>query len=150
MLRYDFEESVGYWLVTAHQAYTRAFTQALAPHGVTFRQAQVLGWLAAEGPQSQRELAERMLIEPPNLVGVLDRMERAGLVDRRPCPEDGRKKLIHPSPAADEQWAVIAGVGREIRERAVAGLDPEDREHLRRLLGRLRDNLTPSESAVSS
>ncbi len=145
MLQYDFEQSVGFWLVTAHQAYIRSFQQALAPHGITFRQAQVLGWLAAEGPLSQRELAERILIEPPNLVGVLDRMEAAGLVERRQCPEDGRRKLIHPLPAAEETWRVVAACGRSIRTRAAEGMSARDLSQLKKLLGKLRENLTVTE-----
>lgn len=144
-LAYDFDQSVGFWLATAHQAYMRAFQAALAPHGITFRQAQVLGWLAAEGPLSQRELADRMLIEPPNLVGVLNRMEETGLIERRPCDDDRRKNLIHPLPAARRQWRKIATCGRAIRERAVAGLDAAERDQLKALLGRVRDNMTASQ-----
>src|SRR5688572_9141763 len=73
MLDYDFPSSIGYWLITTHQGYLRAFNEKLAPEGITYRQAQVLGWLAAEGPLTQTELAARMLIEPPTLVGILDR-----------------------------------------------------------------------------
>ncbi|TWT97763.1 HTH-type transcriptional repressor NicR [Botrimarina colliarenosi] len=142
MLHYDFEASVGYWLVNAHQAYMRAFQQALAPHGITFRQAQVLGCLAARGPQSQRDLADNLLIEPPNLVGVIDRMESAGLVERRPCDDDRRKKLIHPLPAAIEQWRKIADCGRAIRERAVEGLTVQQREQLHEMLAHIQENLT--------
>ena len=95
MLKYDFEESLGYWLTMTHHAYMRAFNEELAPQGITYRQAQVLAWLALEGPLAQSDLASRMLIEPPSLVGTLDRMEASGLLQRRPCPCDGRKKLVH-------------------------------------------------------
>lgn len=141
MLNYDFEESVGFWLATAHQAYMRSFQQQLAPHGLTFRQAQVLGWLAARGPLSQRELAEQMLIEPPNLVGVLDRMEQAGLVERRPCDTDARKKLVHPLPPAKKEWRKIADCGRRVRAQATAGLSRSEQARLKELLGRVRMNL---------
>lgn len=142
MLEYDFEESVGYWLVTAHHTYIKAFQQALAPHDITMRQAQVLGCIAVHGPISQREIADLLLIEPPNLVGVIDRMEAARLVERRPCDDDLRKKLIHPLPAAKKQWAKIADCGRMIREQALAGLRASEREQLRCLLSRLQENLT--------
>lgn len=141
MIQYDFEESIGYWLTKAHHAYVRAFQRALAPHGVTFRQAQVMGWLVAEGPQSQRELADRMLIDPPNLVGVLDRMEEAGLVERQKCPEDARKNRIHLLPAAEEQWNVIAACGRSIRTKAAECMSSREQQQLKRLLRVLGENL---------
>jgi MarR family transcriptional regulator for hemolysin len=71
MLEYDFENSVGFWICTASNAFQRAFNEELAPQGVTFRQAQVLGCLALEGSLSQTDLADRMRIEPPTLVGIL-------------------------------------------------------------------------------
>jgi hypothetical protein len=57
VLQYDFEESIGYWLTMAHQAYHREFSARVAPHGITYRQAQVLGWLVVEGRLTQAELA---------------------------------------------------------------------------------------------
>ncbi len=148
MLQYDFDESVGYWLATAHQAYMRVFNDQLAPHGITFRQAQMLGMLATEGPLSQSALAARMLIEPPSLVGILDRAEEAGLIERRPCPADGRRKLVHPLPAADKVWKQIAACGREIRRQAVEGLSKDEVETLRYLLAKVRENVTSCEPAA--
>ncbi|MCA9236550.1 MAG: MarR family transcriptional regulator [Planctomycetales bacterium] len=145
MLFYDFENSVGFWLVGAHQAYMRAFNERLAPQGVTFRQAQVLGWLAVEGPQSQADLACRMLIEPPSLVGVLDRMERDGWIERRACPQDRRKKLVAALPAAGRVFKRITQVGREMRAKATAGLTDREVETLRTLLARVQQNVQASE-----
>ena len=141
MLHYNFEESVGYWMAMGHHAYMRSLQQALAPHGITFRQAQVLGCLAAEGPLSQRAIADMLLIEPSNLVVVIDRMEAAGLVERRPCDQDARKKLIHPLAAAKKHWQRIADCGHAVREQAVAGLSREDQKQLRELLAAVRANL---------
>ena len=59
---YDFERSVGYWLILAARAYQKAFDVELAPHRLTYRQAQVLGWLVLDGELSQVELADRMMI----------------------------------------------------------------------------------------
>ena len=49
MLEYDFENSVGFWICQSSNVFQRAFNEELAPQGVTFRQAQVLGCLALEG-----------------------------------------------------------------------------------------------------
>ena len=95
MLDYDFENSVGYWICQASQVFQRAFNEELAPQGVTFRQAQVLGCLAFEGRLSQTDLADRMRIEPPTLVGILDRMERDGWIRRSGDASDRRRKELH-------------------------------------------------------
>ena len=147
MLRYDFEESLGYWLTMTHHAYMRAFNEELAPEGITYRQAQVLAWLSLEGPLSQVDLASRMLIEPPSLVGTLDRMEASGLLERRSCPQDGRKKLVHPLPAADKLWGQIVVCGRHIRSLATNGLTDRELATLKKLLNKVRINVT-SETPV--
>jgi MarR family transcriptional regulator for hemolysin len=141
MLQYDFSESIGFWLTGTHQAYMRAFQERLAPHGITYRQAQVLGWLALEGPLSQTDLAARMLIEPPSLVGVIDRMQQAGLLERRPCDQDRRKKLIHTLPAAERAWAPIVECGHSMRSQAAQGLSEREVATLKRLLKKVKENV---------
>lgn len=140
MLEYDFEESIGYWLTVTTQAMHRALTEELAPHGVTYRQAQVLAWLAVEGDLSQSELAAKMLVEPPTLVGILDRMERDGWITRNSCSSDRRKKLIRPTAAAQPAWEKFTECARRVRTRATAGLSDEEVETLKTLLSKVFHN----------
>ena len=146
MLVYDFDESIGYWLTMATQAFHRAVSEEVAPHGITFRQSLVLAYLALEGELSQAELATKMMVEPPTLVGILDRMERDGWITRNGCPSDRRKKLIRATRAAEPVWEKIAEGGRRVRARATEGLSEEELETLKQLLGRVNQNL---ESHVS-
>ena len=101
--------------------------------------------LRLDAALSQAELANRMLIEPPSLVGVLDRMAESGLVERRHCPEDRRKNLIHPLPAAEEIWSKLADCGRYVREQARQGMTNDEVETLKRLLNQLRENVASLE-----
>jgi len=150
MLQYDFEESVGYWLTIANQAYHREFSVRLGPYGITYRQAQVLGWLAAEGKLTQVELAARMFIEPPSLVGVLDRMEENGWIAREPCCQDRRKKWIVPQPAVQTVWRKITKVARQLRAEAVQGFTTSEIATLRRLLSRMKQNVAQASLVASS
>jgi MarR family transcriptional regulator for hemolysin len=142
MLDYDFQNSIGYWLITTHQAYLRALNEKLVPQGITFRQAQVLGWLAVEGPLTQTELASRMLIEPPTLVGILDRAEQAGLIKRLVSTTDRRSKEVHLLPGAATLWEKIVECGREMRSQAINGLSPQEIETLIQLLEKVRNNVS--------
>ena len=63
-----------------------------------------------------------MMVEPPTLVGILDRMERDGWITRNSCPSDRRKKLIRATTAAEPVWEKIAEGGRRVRARATDGL----------------------------
>lgn len=141
MLEYDFQSSVGYWLCMTSHAYERAMNDELMAQGITFRQCQVLAWLAMEGDQTQTELAAHMNIEPPTLVRVLDRMERDGLVARTDCADDRRRKIIRPLPKAKPIWKTIIASAEVVRSRAIAGLTKQETAALKRLLARMQENL---------
>ncbi len=141
MLEYDFQSSIGYWLCMCSHAYERAMNEELTVQGITYRQCQVLAWLALEGEQSQVELAQHMNIEPPTLVRVLDRMERDGLVSRTGCPDDRRRKMIKPLPKARPIWKKIIAVAENVRGRAIAGLTKQEVATLKKLLEKMQLNL---------
>jgi MarR family transcriptional regulator, transcriptional regulator for hemolysin len=141
VLEYDFENSVGFWICQSSHALQRAFNEELAPQGVTFRQAQVLGSLALEERLSQTDLAERMRIEPPTLVGILDRMERDGWIRRGSDKKDRRKKLVEATSAAKPVWTKIVAVAKRVRARATRGMTASQLNQLKKLLTLVQSNL---------
>jgi MarR family transcriptional regulator for hemolysin len=141
MLQYDFQSSIGYWICMTSRAYERAMQQELEPTGITHRQCQVLCWLALDGPLSQVELADRMSIEPPTLVRVLDRMERDGLLIREPCESDRRVKIVRVLPKAKPVWKKIVQCAQRVRGQAARNLTPAQRETLKELLQIVQNNL---------
>lgn len=147
---YDFNQSLGYWLTLATQAYHRAVCDELAPHGITYRQSMVLGWLAIEGELSQTELANRMMVEPPTLVGILDRMERDGWIARHDCPADRRKKLIRAEPAAEPAWQKIVECASRVRRSSTDGLSTTQLTTLLNLLQKVHENLMRPEVATAA
>jgi MarR family transcriptional regulator, transcriptional regulator for hemolysin len=148
VLHHNLEESVGYWLTVTTQAYHRAVVEELSPRGITYRQSMVLGWLALEGELSQTELAAKMMVEPPTLVGILDRMERDGWITRHSCPHDRRKNLIRPNPPAEPVWERILECSAKVRAQATAGLSERQLQTLKQLLECVRQNLK-SETLVT-
>lgn len=139
---YDFEESVGYWMVLAAQAYQNALNEELTPHGITFRQCQVLGWLMLEGEMSQVDLASRMMIEAATLAGVLDRMERQQWISRQSSTGDRRRKIVQVNPEAREAWKQIVSCARRVRARAVTSLSPRQTAALKKALQCVLQNLS--------
>jgi len=142
MLRYDFENSVGYWVIQASHLYQQAVNEELLPHGITWRQSQVLGFLSLYGPLSQADLAEHMRVEPPTLVGILDRMERDGWIRREADEHDRRRKVVHPTEAAEPVWSKIASCARRVRSKATRGLSAEQLATLKQLLTTIQQNLS--------
>jgi MarR family transcriptional regulator for hemolysin len=143
-LQYDFDNSLGYWIILTAHAFERALNHELAPQGITHRQWQVLAWLAMDKELCQADLAERMRIEPPTLVRVLDRMEHAGWILRRDDPTDRRKKVIAATDKAVPIWTRAAECARQVRARASAGMNTEEVESLRGVLQTIQSNLATS------
>lgn len=146
MTQYDFESSVGYWLTITTQALHRALNDELAPTGITYRQTQVIGWLKLETELSVSELAGRMSIEPPTLVGILDRMERMGWIVRVECAADRRRKLIRLTDVAEPVWERIVQCLLSVRSKATAGLSAQQVEMLRGLLRQVHENLASADA----
>lgn len=134
MLEYDFDTSVGYWVFATAHALVCSMNEELTQHGITSRQWEVLACISHEGELSQTELAERMFIEAPTLVGVLDRMERDGWIVRVTDETDRRRKLIRPTERAGKQWERMVACGLQVRARATRGLSDEQMQQVRETL----------------
>jgi MarR family transcriptional regulator for hemolysin len=150
---YDFENSLGYWMSMATHALHRTVSHQLAPQGITFRQAQVVGWLVLEGELSQAELVRRLMIEPPTLVRLLDRMEDAGLIRRDGDPRDRRRRIVRLTDEAGPLWEKIASTLKQVRRLAGRGLSADEHEQLKRLLRKVHGNLggeLPQKSTVAA
>ncbi len=149
MLKYDWENSVGYWICTASHALRKALGQELAKSGITIRQWEVLAWLSCNGSGSQSELAEVLGIEANTLGGVVVRMERDGLLTRECDETDKRKNTIKPTAKAEELWLQVAEIAFRVRVNAVKGLSPEDLQTFKRLCHTIHDNLTQDDQTLT-
>jgi DNA-binding MarR family transcriptional regulator len=69
-------------------------TTASADAGLSAVSAWALVQLDPEHPMSQRELADRLHCDPSTVVDPTDRLERSGLVVRRPNPADRRINVL--------------------------------------------------------
>jgi DNA-binding MarR family transcriptional regulator len=115
----------------------------LENYDLTLAQFGVLANLQAAPEISQQALANRLFVTKGNIVGLLNRLECRGLVQRRPDPEDGRTHIV----SLTEQGAALAAQVVPAHERLVAeymGLIPEeDQLVLHNLLRTLNRSLGP-------
>jgi MarR family transcriptional regulator, organic hydroperoxide resistance regulator len=91
------DPSLQTWLALwrVYQKMQRELDRVLDDAGLTVAQFDVLANLGMAEGITQQELAERLLVTKGNVCGVLDRMESAGLVERRPDPRDRRANRLH-------------------------------------------------------
>ena len=126
------------------RAIRRAFDQRAATAGVTRQQWRVLARLKRESGLRQVELAERLDMEPITLCRIVDRLEEAGLVERRPDPSDRRAWRLHVTAKAQPLVEKLQAVGAQLIDQAFGGIDPNDIEITRRVLAQARENASRS------
>jgi DNA-binding MarR family transcriptional regulator len=90
--RQDLESDAADAVLTASRALLAVALRSVlaASVDVTVAQHRVLVILASHGPQTVSDLAAHLGVDQSNASRHCARLHRAGLVDRRPSPEDGR------------------------------------------------------------
>jgi DNA-binding MarR family transcriptional regulator len=68
--------------------------RGLAERGMSIARAELVWVLRRQGATTQRELAETLRCTPRNVTGLVDALQAAGLVERRPHPTDRRAILV--------------------------------------------------------
>jgi len=104
-------------LMRAHQLVLAEVDAIVKPYGLTFAryEALVLLVFSQKGALPLSKIGERLQVHPTSVTNIVDRLEKSGLVTRRPNPLDGRGVL-----------AEITKTGREAVEQATADLMAAD------------------------
>ena len=110
--------------------------ERLVGAGLGGRDYGILAILATDGPESQYELARMLGKAPGMVVGAIDKLEDAGLVERTRDPADRRRSRVTVTAAGTE----ALGRADDIAERTLADifprLDPRELDQLRKLLAK--------------
>ena len=104
-------------------AFLRDSQRLFRPHGLTAAQYNVLSVLAAAADGlSQRELGDILVVDRSNITGLLDRLEKAGLVKRTDHPSDRRIYRVSLTSAGRKLWAKVQPRYLKVTEQVTAGL----------------------------
>lgn len=124
-----------FWAVARDlRARTRS---ALSPWEITPSQSRAIAVLAAHEPQRLSDLAERLRIAPRSTTEVVDQLQAADLIERRPDPADRRATLVVLTPAGRTAAAAIRQARLASADQYFAALPPADRADLTRILAKL-------------
>ena len=107
-------------LVVASQQLRSAFADHL---GVSITDTFAMGHLAGSTPRTARDLAQHLGVAQSSVTAVIDRLERAGLAERRPHPTDRRALIV---ALTDDGRAAVA----DIRRWTINALEGFDRKRL--------------------
>jgi MarR family transcriptional regulator, transcriptional regulator for hemolysin len=142
MAEFDLNKSFGFVLYETARLLAKRFDQRAKALGLTRAQTQLLAYLVTNEGINQAGLAEMLEIEPISLARLIDRMEQAGWVERRPDPKDRRAWLLFVTEKVKPIFAKMIEVGQVVRAEALSGLSAAERTQILDMLLRVRRNLS--------
>jgi len=101
---------------------------------------RIMAVLGDSGPLTQRDLSQLTLMTKVPVNRACKRLEDRGLVQRSPNAKDGRSHMLELTAEGRAVHAGIMPLARKIEEELFDVLSPEQREALRDMLARVRDN----------
>jgi DNA-binding MarR family transcriptional regulator len=105
-------------------------------------QPAMLRSLWAQEGLTHTELARRLRVQPATITKMIQRMQKAGFVERRPDPEDERVSRVYLTEAGHAVQTEVRGVWHTLEKEAFAEFTEEQRTLLRQFFLQIRDNLT--------
>jgi DNA-binding MarR family transcriptional regulator len=128
---------LGYNLKRASLRLSREYGKPMQQHGLRPAEFATLLLLVDNAGASQKSLARALAMDPPNMVTLLDRLERRKLLQRERHPHDERARQLQLTRTGLQLVTrTVAAVDRHERK-ATAGLTEKEKTALIRLLGKL-------------
>lgn len=120
--RYAISQYLFYDLAAAHRRLHTRLNEKLKDLGIQVETWRVLETLGSEEGRTMGELAEIVLMNPPTLTKLVDRMVANGLVQRQLAPEDHRRVQL-----------VLTNAGVELIGEVRRQMDAQNEDILERL-----------------
>lgn len=122
-------------VVVAADYLTQQTDEILNSHGITGDQYNVLRILRGAQPDglARGEITERLMRRSPDTTRMLDRLERAGLVERRPGIHDARLSIARITTPGLELLDTVDPEIERVMEEATASLTPAQLRQLAKL-----------------
>jgi DNA-binding MarR family transcriptional regulator len=110
----------------AGRALSTRIEQGLAPYGIGRGEYRVLFALCNEEGVSQTTLADEHHLDKGVIARVVRRLEEKGYVERRPDPEDRRRKLLYLTDEAEELRSEVGDLKATVDAEIAQGLSEEE------------------------
>jgi DNA-binding MarR family transcriptional regulator len=128
------EGLIGYNARRAALAVIEVFLRRMAVYGLRPVDFSVLSLITHNPGITSRQLCTTLGILPPNLVGMVNALEKRGLIERQPHPRDGRAMGLHLTPAGQKLMRDAEKTAAQLEAEAAAKLSPAEVKTLIRLL----------------
>ncbi|MDR3782070.1 MAG: MarR family transcriptional regulator [Candidatus Nitrosotalea sp.] len=142
MKKFDYENSIGFVVYSASKAFQKAFDLELRnKSGITITQSKVIFSLYLHSGLTQRELADKIGVESPTLVPIIDKMEEDGYVERRSDPNDRRIKRIYTTSKTDSLWDSVMECATHLRKISIKDVSEQEIKLALEIVKKITENL---------
>ena len=128
------ETLLGYNARRAALSIIEVFLQDMAQYDLRPVEFSVTSLIVHNPGITSRQICAALGLLPPNLVGLLNALEKRGLIERKPHPSDGRALGLHPTAACAEMMKKAEQTATQVEVQASAKLTTAERKTLLRLL----------------
>lgn len=137
----DWELRLGFLIHDVSRLRRSAFDRCLKPLNVTRSQWWVLAYLSREDGMTQSQLAEELDLGKVAVGGLIDRLEKAGLLRRDADASDRRVNRVFLEPKSKQLIARMRKVSHQLNQQILEGLTEEKLESTAVTLGSMKRNL---------
>lgn len=143
MYKYDYQNDIRFIVRSTAKAFESAFDQELRKKAdITVAQSRVIGVLAlVKDGMTQKEIANRIGIEAPSIVPIIDKLEEQGIVVRRADRNDRRNNRIFLTDKSEAKWELIIKCALDLEKSSYRGLSDEEIEITKKTLRRIGENI---------
>lgn len=144
----NWDQRLGFLMHDVSRLRRIVFDGYMKPIGITRSQWWILAYLSRDDGMIQTDLALMLDIGKAALGGLVDRLETAGLIERR-SDNDRRAKRVYLSEKGRQTVAEMAGKSAEMSELILDGLNHDERVQLTQALTRIKRNLVAIKGGVN-
>jgi MarR family transcriptional regulator for hemolysin len=142
MKKFDYENSIGFVMYSASKMMQKAFDlELLNKTGINLVKSKVIFALNMQSGPTQRELAEKIGVESPTLVPIIDKMEQDGYVKRKHDSKDRRIKRIYATAKADSMWDSMMECTAQIRKTSTRDISEHEIKFALDVVKKMTENL---------
>lgn len=151
MIKYNHEESIGFILNNTTKLFQKVFDYELNKNvGLGLAQSKVIYALYTQPGLTQRELADKIGIETPTLVSIIDKLEKEKLVKREIDKTDRRIKRIVTTSKADKIVDFMIHLAIRIKKISTKNISEKDLKKTLDITKHISQNLKNHLSLISS
>lgn len=130
----ELKDCMNFLLSASQNKVFKYFSKLLDDYGITLAQYGVLNCLWREGQLSPKQIGEMVYLEAPTVSGILDKMQKAELIERSVDPKNRRNVLVMASQKSKEIRDEVEAATIKLNNKVLQNLSDNDKVVLKNAL----------------